>query len=290
VQRLFFDHTGVLWADTWEGFNRFDAAHGTFKRYLSNVTDRNAVVPIGEDASGHLWLGTVNSGLLRFNPATEQLQGFEYRPNPDLAATGSDKTNTLLISGPDAIWSGTQNGLYRLNPRTGATMAWFTKDGLPSNAISCILQDRRNNLWISTNRGVARFNPASQVFTQYSVADGLPGQDLTGWWACFQSPSGEMFFGGFHGATSFFPEQIVEDTYAPPMVLTSFQLSGPSIDPNRAVLLDRSIAYARILGPELPQPRDQPLPLSDGGPGLGLARGRERSARRGLHYVAAGTV
>ena len=244
VQRLFIDHTGTLWAATWDGFNRFDAAQGKFKTYLSNANDRNAAMPIAEDSSGHLWLGTVFSGLLRFDPVTEQLQAFEYRPNPDLTATGSDKTNSLYIAGPDAIWSGTQNGLYQLNPRTGATTAYFTKDGLPSNAISCILNDRHHNLWISTNRGVAKFNPTTRAFKQYSVADGLPGQDLTGWWACFQSPTGEMFFGGFHGATAFFPDQIVDDTYAPPIVLTGFQLSGPGVDPAAALQLDRSIAYA----------------------------------------------
>ena len=244
VERLYFDHTGTLWAGTWDGFNRFDVAHGRFKTYLSNANDRNASMPIVEDSSGHLWLGTVFSGLLRFDPDTEQLQAFEYRPNPGLAGTGSDRTNSLFIAGPDAIWSGTQNGLYRLNPQTGATRAYFTKDGLPSNAISCILRDRHDNLWISTNRGVARFNPRTETFKQYSVADGLPGQDLTGWWACFQSPSGEMFFGGFHGATTFFPDRIVDDTYAPPIVLTGFQLSGAGIDTNRTLLLDRSIAYA----------------------------------------------
>jgi len=244
VQRLFIDHTGTLWAATWDGFNRFDAARGTFKTYLSNANDRNEATPIAEDSSGHLWLGTPFSGLVSFDPVTEQLQAFEYRPNPRAAATGSDKTNSLYIEGPESIWSGTQNGLYRLNPRTRATQAWFTQDGLPSNAISCILTDRHANLWISTNRGVAKFNPATQTFKQYSVADGLPGQDLTGWWACFQNPKGEMFFGGFHGATAFFPDQIIDDTYAPPIVLTSFQLSGADIDPERALLLDRSIAYA----------------------------------------------
>jgi signal transduction histidine kinase/ligand-binding sensor domain-containing protein len=244
VQRVFIDHTGTLWAATWDGFNRFDAVHGKFKTYLSNANDRNEATPIAEDSSGHLWLGTVFSGLLRFDPVTEQLQAFEYRPNPDIAATGSDKTNSLYIEGPDAIWSGTQNGLYRLNPRTGATTGYFTKDGLPSNAISCILADRHHNLWISTNRGVAKFNTQTRVFKQYSMADGLPGDDLTGWWACFQSASGEMFFGGFHGATRFFPDQIVDDTYAPPIVLTGFQLSGPGVEPRRALLLDRSIAYA----------------------------------------------
>jgi signal transduction histidine kinase len=53
-----------------------------------------------------------------------------------------------------------------------------------------------------------------------------------------------MFFGGFHGATAFFPDQIIDDTYSPPIVLTSFQLSGAGLDPERARLLDRSIAHA----------------------------------------------
>ncbi len=244
VQRLFIDHTGTLWAATWDGFNRFDSARGRFKTYLTNANDRNEATPIAEDGSGHLWLGTVFSGLVSFDPVTEQLQAFEYRPNPRGADSGSDKTNSVYIEGPRSIWAGTQNGLYRLDPRTGATQAWFIKDGLPSNAISCILADAHRNLWISTNRGVAKFNPVTQTFKQYSVADGLPGQDLTGWWACFRSPSGEMFFGGFHGATAFFPDRILDDTYAPPIVLTGFQLSGAGIDPRRALLLDRSIAHA----------------------------------------------
>ncbi len=243
VQRLYNDHTGTLWVTTWDGFDRFDAVHGTFETYRPNAGDRNGAMPIAEDSLGRLWLGTTFSGLLRFDPASEHFQAFEYRPNPEIG-TGSDKTNTLYIAGPEAIWSGTQNGLYRLNPQTGATAAYFVRDGLPSNAIGCILDDRRGNLWISTNRGVARFNLATRVFKQYSVADGLPGEDLTGWWACFQSRSGEMFFGGFHGATAFFPDQIVDDSYAPPIVLTAFQLSGSAVDRDRASMLDRSIAYA----------------------------------------------
>jgi signal transduction histidine kinase/ligand-binding sensor domain-containing protein len=242
VQRLYIDHTGTLWATTWDGFDRYDAARGTFKTYRSDARDHNVAMPIAEDSSGHLWLGTAIPGLLRFDPVSGQFQSFEYAANP-AASTGSDKTNTIHIAGPEAIWSGTQNGLYRLNPRTGQIAAYSSKDGLPGNAVSCILDDRRGNLWISTNEGIASFNQATRTFKQYSAADGLPGHDLTGWWACFRSHSGEMFFGGFHGATAFYPDQIVADAYAPPVVLTGFQLSGPAVDPNRQLLLDRSIAY-----------------------------------------------
>src|SRR6202034_1600253 len=63
-------------------------------------------------------------------------------------------------------------------------------------------------------------------FRNFSAADGLPGQDLTGWGTCNQSSSGEMFFGGFSGATAFYPNKIVNSSFVPRTVLTDFRLSG----------------------------------------------------------------
>src|SRR5262249_17796560 len=60
----------------------------------------------------------------------------------------------------------------------------------------------------------------------YSIADGIPGPDLTGWGACSKSAAGEMFFGGFSGATSFFPGRVTESADVPPVALTDFRLFG----------------------------------------------------------------
>ena len=96
--------------------------------------------------------------------------------------------------------------------------------------MGCILEDDRGNVWMSTNNGVATLNPQSRTIKRYSTADGLPGPNLTGWGACFKSPSGEMFFGGFGGATAFFPRSVVEPSDAPPIVLTEVRVSGNPID------------------------------------------------------------
>src|SRR5260370_18911829 len=78
---------------------------------------------------------------------------------------------------------------------------------------------------MSTNKGISRLDPAKRTFTNYSSADGLPGEDLTGWCTCFQSPSGEMFFGGFSGATAFHPDKVVAGSYITPFVLTDLRLN-----------------------------------------------------------------
>jgi ligand-binding sensor domain-containing protein/signal transduction histidine kinase len=250
VQRLLIDHTGTLWVATWDGFNRFDAATGHFKTYRADPRARGLALPIAEDAQGYLWVPSAAAGLLRFDPRAETFQPFEYDSNLS-NREGSDRVNVIHVTGPEAVWSGTQNGLYRLNPRTGAIAAWFEKDGLPSNAVSCILEDARGTVWIGTNQGVASFEPRTATFRRYSVADGLPGPDLTGWWACARGRDGEMFMGGFHGATAFHPERIADSTYTPPIVLTDFTVSGSPRDRGEQNPVGEAIPYVteRVLSP-----------------------------------------
>jgi signal transduction histidine kinase len=100
---------------------------------------------------------------------------------------------------------------------------------------------------MSTNNGVARFNPQRKTFTNYLTPDGLPGPDLTGWGACFKSQSGEMFFGGFSGATAFFPESVIGPTFIPAVVLTDFRLFGNSVEIGGRSPLRQSISSTRDL-------------------------------------------
>ena len=100
---------------------------------------------------------------------------------------------------------------------------------------------------MSTNNGVARFDPQKKVFKPYSTADGLPGPDLTGWGACFKSVAGEMFFGGFSGATAFFPEMVSDSAYAPPIVLTDFRLLGTGVALGAGSPLKKTINYTNSI-------------------------------------------
>jgi len=85
----------------------------------------------------------------------------------------------------------------------------------------------------------------------YSIADGLLGPDLTGWGACSKSQSGELFFGGFSGGVSFYPDAVTAhprvssvNSYAPPVALTELRLSGHPVEIGHGSPLTRSITYA----------------------------------------------
>ena len=96
---------------------------------------------------------------------------------------------------------------------------------------------------MSTNKGISNFDPRTGSFKNFTAADGLPGSDLTGWGACFKSGAGEMFFGGFSGATAFFPEKIVDGTFVPRIALTEFSLFGAPVQRGRDSLLANSINH-----------------------------------------------
>lgn len=51
-------------------------------------------------------------------------------------------------------------------------------DGLPSNLIYNIIQDKEGYIWIATDNGLSRFD--GQIFTSYNTSNGLPDNDILG--------------------------------------------------------------------------------------------------------------
>jgi len=247
VSRLLVDHNGTLWAATWDGLNRFDAATERFTSYKPNPQSRTLYyLELVEDREGALWLGTHSSGLHRFDPATGQFTIYEHDVNRPGTLSDS-RVNSVYFDRSGTAWVGTQNGLDSFDSKTGAFTVYTRRDGLPGNVVGCILEDDHHNLWMSTNNGVATFDPQSRTFKSYSTADGLPGPDLTGWGSCYKSSSGEMFFGGFSGAIAFHPDRVVDTSYTPPVVLTEFRLSGSSVEIGGGSPLSKSISYTTRL-------------------------------------------
>jgi streptogramin lyase len=261
VYQLFSDHAGVVWVVTTNDLKRLDPAKERLTGYLSRAVSASGnliasggskvsigirPISVGEDRQGSLWLGTNDSGLYRFDPGTGQFT--HYRANPaDPRSLSNGRVNSTYADRAGRIWVATQNGLDELDLKTGKSTAYYERDGLAGNVANCILADDRDELWISTNKGISRFDPLRKTFKNYTVADGLPGADLTGYPACFKSPSGEMFFAGFDGATAFHPDRVVEGAYVPPVVLTEFRLFGKRVEAGPDSPLKESITRATAL-------------------------------------------
>ena len=243
IPRLFLDRDGRLWAATTDGLNQVDAATGRFSVYRHSTQPHAAnYLSIAQGRDGALLLGTFTAGLLRFDPVTHTFKVLERQPKlPD------NRTNVIYVARSGKVWVGTQNGLSELDAASGTLTNFSTKNGLASNLVSCILEDAAGDLWIGTSNGLSRLDPRTKAFTNYSRTDGLPGLDLTGWSACSQSPSGEMFFGGFAGAVSFHPDDIADSVYVPPVVLTGFDLFGSPVSLEPGSPLPQAIGFTNAL-------------------------------------------
>jgi signal transduction histidine kinase/streptogramin lyase len=246
VFRLLIDHRGGFWVATSGGLNRFDAATGRFSAYKPTAQGALFYLELVEDRDGTIWLGSQFVGLHHLDPATGKFIVYQHEINrPD--SLSDNRVNSVYFDRSGAMWVGTQNGLNKFDRTTGRFTVYTRRDGLPGNAVGCVLEDNGGDLWMSTDNGVARFNPQRKTFTNYSTLDGLPGPDLTGWGACFKSQSGEMFFGGFGGATAFLPEEVVGTSSTPSIILTDFRLFGNSVEIGRRSPLRQSISFAKDL-------------------------------------------
>jgi signal transduction histidine kinase/ligand-binding sensor domain-containing protein len=245
IMRLYFDRLGTLWAATWGGLTRFNSTSGELTTYRPDPQNTIAYSDIKEDSNGKLWLGG-ESGLQRFDPVTKHFT--IYKSDPDNLRSVSDhRVTSVFFDHSGRMWLGTQNGFDQFDPSSGTAKVYYEKDGLAGNVVSCILEDERGTLWMGTNNGLSNFDPHTEKFSNYSVADGLPGPDLTGWSTCFKSPDGEMFFGGFSGATAFYPSKISTSSFVPKTVLTDLQLSGNSAPIEPGSPLRESIVYTKSI-------------------------------------------
>jgi signal transduction histidine kinase len=79
-----------------------------------------------------------------------------------------------------------------------------------------------------------------RTFTNYDVNDGLQSDEFNGG-AYAIGQNGEMFFGGINGYNSFFPEKIIENSYIPPVVFTSFRVFDSEVKLDTAIIYKKNI-------------------------------------------------
>jgi PAS domain S-box-containing protein len=77
------------------------------------------------------------------------------------------------------------------------------------------------------------------------VSNGLQTNEFST--GCYQGSDGEMFFGGSNGFNAFFPENIRDDAYVPPVVITSFKIFNKPVSIGANSVLKRAIPYVDSL-------------------------------------------
>jgi signal transduction histidine kinase/DNA-binding response OmpR family regulator len=175
---------------------------------------------IYEDSQGLVWLGGNSSGLFCYDSQKNSL--IEYDSVPEDSSTIID--NSFFSAYEDkkgTLWFGCGTGLARFNRSKNNFARFYVNNGFLTEWVRQILEDDHGNLWMGTGKGITKFNPVTGEFKDYYSASYFPEIKFNLTYP-YKAENGEMYFGGENGFVRFHPDSIKDNTFIPPIVITSF--------------------------------------------------------------------
>ena len=228
VFRLFEDSHGDIWISTLSqaanGLSRWERATQTLQSFseadgLTPLTNQ-PVVAFCEDHAGNLWIGHWGSGLTR-------RAGNRFRLFSEADGVPAGTIRALYLDRGHRLWiASSLGGLACLADPTSdhpSFVTYTTGEGLSSNDVWCVTEDRSGHLYVGTGRGVDRLDPGTGHIKHYTAADGLMRGKVT---TAFRDRHGVLWFGSnVHGLSRFVPGP--EPPPAPPPILiTGVRIAG----------------------------------------------------------------
>ncbi|MEO5890074.1 MAG: two-component regulator propeller domain-containing protein [Ferruginibacter sp.] len=233
INIVYKDRQNQLWLGTNDngGIYLFDYNTKEFTNFFPDPKNGKSIngstiFVMYETLQGEFWIGG-DKGLDLFDRKTNNFVHHQHDPN-NKRSLSNNSVYAILEDHTGNLWLGTAGGLNFYDIKANAFTAYTEKDGLPNNTIWAIQQDPKGNLWLSTNKGLSKFNPSAKTFRNYTTSDGLQSNTFK-LKASYQSPAGEMFFGGVNGFNSFYPDSIKDNDFIPPVYLTDFQIFNKTL-------------------------------------------------------------
>ena len=158
------DREGNLWVGTVSyGLSRFDGR--TWKTFTTrDGLSGNSVVALLQDRRGRLWIGTS--------------EGVDLYDGDNIRSLSDEHTchvNNFYQNRDGQVWMATLDSGAVCYDGKGWTF-FTTKDGLASDNVRCIHQDREGCLWLATTAGLSRYD--GRTWRTFTMADGLASDDV----------------------------------------------------------------------------------------------------------------
>lgn len=218
---VYKDSKANIWASaTNEGALYFlDRVKNSFTLFDPSVTNLQCMT---ETSDGKLWAGNYTS-LFSIEKNTHKIN--KVTIGHPVRCIHEDKDKNL--------WLGTQEGgLLLFDRKTNTFKRLTTDDGLPSNTVLRLLEDKEGNLWMSTYNGICRYDKKRKTFRNFSVNDGLQSNQFS-FNAGLKLSTGEFLFGGINGFNAFFPEAIKGFNQKNNLLLSDFYVNNLPIEESK---------------------------------------------------------
>lgn len=223
INVLFTDSKKNFWIGTENGLFLYDCDKKKKKEVKLKQTV-NCVFDIAEDNEGNLWIAT-SLGLLKLNYANNK-QHIQHFPTNKHTYTAQ----TVLAAKDGTVYVGYQNGLGIVaHGETTVKQVFTTMDGLGSNWINCLLEDKQGYIWIGTNSGFSCYDKSINQFYNYYASGSSRSVALWGDMLCWGGNKHLLFFS---------PQQAINTFKANtknPIIITGIEVSNKPLIPGKPV-------------------------------------------------------
>ena len=244
---VFEDSKGRLWIATYGGGINYIEKDETGKLLFINHRNNLKGYPIDKchrarfitsDRKGSIWVGTT-TGAISFNENFKNPEAIHFhhysRSSTNPHSLSNNDVHWILATRKGEVYLATFGG--GLNKLTGygkgneaMFRAYSVADGLPSDVLLSIREDKQGNLWMSTENGISKFIPSTETFENYDdrsftfrVRFNEAASEITA--------NGQIFFGASGGIFSFNPQKIRKSTFTPHIVFSKLLIANEDIIP-----------------------------------------------------------
>ena len=187
------DPKGTFWVGTAKGVARFDGTR--FHEQTTGFTKNGWTYSVSIDPQGRMGFGR--------NMAEPRTHGISWFDGRDYHVTSAPDDRTwsdifwTMHDRRGRLWAGGRRGaeLYAKGTRT----AFTTAQGLGSDLVLCVVEDRDGAIWVGTDGGgLSRIDSAS--ITTWTTANGLPNNVV---WSIAQDVGGTLWITTLSGLCRF---------------------------------------------------------------------------------------
>jgi diguanylate cyclase (GGDEF)-like protein/PAS domain S-box-containing protein len=199
---------GKIWVATMRGLLQLDPRSGVIGTVELGSYTSTPIRSLMLARNGALWIGTADSGALRYSPSDGEVLHYGYRDG-DPHQLSHPTVHAMLEDQRGRIWLGTGDGLDLLDPTTGQ-LRHFRHDikapgSLPGNLVRALWQTTDGNIWVGTHAGLSRLleNVDGGMTFVHPLADALHDRAVPVVYSMIEAPAGTLWLGTDNGITRF---------------------------------------------------------------------------------------
>lgn len=243
VWAICIDRNDNFWIGTEVGILLYDRQKSTcrpieLKDGKKKVTS-GMIRAITQSRDGSLWVGTAYMGVCklsynRVNKTIKIKNGYEDKYRVEDRAVRS-----LLSSTDGYLYIGYESGFGVLNPEKDTIMQFYTtREGLCSNIIGCMVEDRSGHIWLGSNSGISRYSRHQHLFYNYYISGSNRSALLYG---------DMLLWGNNKSLTYFNPQDVDAYQINNKVLITGLEISDHPIsigeNINGQVILQKNISF-----------------------------------------------